>query len=113
MSPKAKSADNVSIEELICDYNGSKYEVTMLAMKWARHIKKLEEYKDQPMADIIEVAIRDILSGKVSSNEVFKAVTKDLAVETALLNKREEGRAREKREEDRASKGVKEKSDTE
>jgi hypothetical protein len=91
MSPKAKSKGNVSIEELICDYNGSKYEVTMLAMKWARHIKKLEEYRDQPMADIIEVAIRDVLSAKVTPEEVMKAVSKDAAAEEALLNKREDG----------------------
>lgn len=90
--------DNESIEKLICDYDGSKYEVTMLAMKWARHIKKLEEYKSLPMADIIEVAIRDILSGKISSDEVFKAVSKDAAIEEALLNKREEGKNRSKKE---------------
>ncbi|MCG2725860.1 MAG: hypothetical protein L6420_06330 [Elusimicrobia bacterium] len=90
--------DNESIEKLICDYDGSKYEVTMLAMKWARHIKKLEEYKSLPMADIIEVAIRDILGGKISSDEVFKAVSKDAAIEEALLNKREEGKTRNKKE---------------
>ena len=98
MSPKAKSKGNVSIEELICDYNGSKYEVTMLAMKWARHIKKLEEYRDQPMADIIEVAIRDVLSAKVTPEEVMKAVSKDVAAEEAFLNKRDEGKPRAKKE---------------
>ncbi|MEA3307609.1 MAG: hypothetical protein U9Q34_07470 [Elusimicrobiota bacterium] len=97
MSPNTKSKV-VSIEELVCDYEGSKYEVTMLAMKWARHIKKLEEYKEEPMADIIEVAIRDILSGKVTSQEVVKAVTKDSDVEEALLNKREEGKGKAKKE---------------
>ena len=96
MGSKAKSKDD-SIEKLICDYDGSKYEVTMLAMKWARHIKKLEEYKSQPMADIIEVAIRDVLSGKVSAEEVSKAVSKDMAIEEALLNKREEGKTMDKK----------------
>ncbi|MCK5357431.1 MAG: hypothetical protein KAI33_04700 [Elusimicrobiales bacterium] len=103
MSPKAKSKGNESIEELICDYQGSKYEVTMLAMKWARHIKKLEDYREQPMADIIEVAIRDVLSGKVSPEEVKKAVIKDAEIEEALLNKREDGKGREKREESKTA----------
>ena len=98
MSPKIKSEENENIEKLICDYGGSKFKSTVLIMKWARHLKGIEEHRSLPMAEIIELSIRQIMSGKVSEKEVLKCVAKKEAVDAAILNKKEESQKKDKQE---------------
>lgn len=69
--------DKEDLEKLISDYKGGKYKATVLAMKWANHLKFSEEFRLLPMADIIEKALRDVFSGEVSEQEIINAEKRD------------------------------------
>lgn len=75
--------NQVSIDQLLIDFGKSKntppdkYKKLVIAMKWAYHLKNTEEYKDKPSADIIEKALIDIFSGKITKETVDMACKKD------------------------------------
>ncbi len=74
---KEEIKNNEDLEKLISDYKGGKYRATVLAMKWANHLKFSEEFRLLPMAEIIEKALREVLSGDVSEEEIIKASKRD------------------------------------
>ncbi|GAB4030320.1 MAG: hypothetical protein Fur0012_06070 [Elusimicrobiota bacterium] len=82
---KEENKENVNLEKLISDYKGGKYRATVLAMQWANHLKFSEEFRLLPMADIIEKALRDVLSGEVSEKEILEAVKRDEEIKAERL----------------------------
>lgn len=78
-----------SFENRLVNYEGDKYNVVVLASMWAKVLKKQLQYKNEPDATVIKVALDDILSGKVDHDTVLKGSTAALA---AQLKEEEEAR---------------------
>jgi DNA-directed RNA polymerase subunit K/omega len=64
------------LDAKLMNFDGDRYDVVVLSSMWAKELKKKPEYKDQPNAVVIKVALDDILSGRVSKEEVLN-VSKD------------------------------------
>ncbi len=80
-------------EHRLVDYEGDKYDIVVLASMWAKVLKRKSEYKNEPDATVIKVALDDILSGKVTKEVVLKGSTEAVAAQ-----KREEEEARKEAE---------------
>ncbi len=59
-------------EAELMNFDGDRYDVVVLASMWAKELKKKDEYKNQPNAVVIKVALDDILSKRVSKEEVLR-----------------------------------------
>ncbi|ACC98393.1 hypothetical protein Emin_0838 [Elusimicrobium minutum Pei191] len=60
-------------ETKLMDYSGDRYNMVVLATMWAKELRKKEEYKSQPAAVVIKVALDDILSNKVTKEQVLES----------------------------------------
>lgn len=80
--------DKVFESELM-NFDGDRYDVVVLASIWAKELKKQAEYKNQPNAVVIKVALDDILSGRMSKDTVLEVSRKNLEAE---LKAQEEAR---------------------
>jgi hypothetical protein len=89
MTTQAKVENSAEeLDRLISDYGPTKYQDIVRAMQWARHLRRLEEFRQVPMAELIERALLDIVGGKVNVAEIEKAVAEDQAQEERLAAKR-------------------------
>lgn len=86
---KVESNDE-KLDRLISDYGPTKYNDLVRAMQWARHLRRSEEYHDKPMSDLIEISLLDVVSKKISEQEILNAVEEDLKIEQKLAEKRSE-----------------------
>lgn len=84
--------DNV-FENKLVDFDGDKYGMVVLASMWAKVLKRKQEYKNEPDATVIKIALDDILSGKVTKEIIMKGSTEALAQQ-----RREEEEARREAE---------------
>ena len=66
----AEGAVDKSIEQLILEKSVGKYSVVDLASMWALVLRRQEEYRHLGQPEILDVALRDLLSGAVSEDEV-------------------------------------------
>lgn len=73
----------------LMNYDGDRYDIVVLASIWAKELKKKQEYKNQPHAVVIKVALDDILSGRVTKDEVLRISKENLEAE---LRAQEEAR---------------------
>ena len=73
----------------LMNYDGDRYDVVVLASIWAKELKNKDEYKNQPNAVVIKVALDDILSNRVSKEEVLRISKENLEAE---LKAQEEAR---------------------
>ena len=64
------------LDAKLMDFDGDRYDIVVLASMWAKQLRKKSEYKRQPHAVVIKVALDDILSGRVSKEEVLH-ISKD------------------------------------
>lgn len=80
-------------ESRLVDFDGDKYTMVVLASMWAKVLKRKQEYKNEPDATVIKIALDDILSEKVTKDMVLKGSTDALAQQ-----KREEEEARKEAE---------------
>ncbi len=76
-------------ESELMNFDGDRYDVVVLASIWAKELKKQNEYKNQPHAVVIKVALDDILSGKMSKDAVLEISRQNLEAE---LKAQEEAR---------------------
>jgi len=60
------------LEELLLDTKVEKYKLIPLAARWAEELKGKEEYKYLTFNELLELSLKDILSGKVSEEEILK-----------------------------------------
>ena len=65
----------------LMNYEGDRYDIVVLASTWAKELKKKQEYKNQPHAVVIKVALDDILSGRVTKDEVLRISKENLEAE--------------------------------
>lgn len=61
------------LESKIMDFSGDKYNMVVLSSTWAKELKKREEYKNQPAAVVIKTALDDILSGRVTREQILQS----------------------------------------
>ena len=61
------------VEELILNYQGGKYSAIPLAAVWAKVLRKQEEHRHLTQNEILDLALRDVLGGKVDWKDVKKA----------------------------------------
>lgn len=73
----------------LMNYDGDRYDIVVLASIWAKELKKRAEYKSQPNAVVIKVALDDILSGRMTKESVLKISRENLEAE---LKAQEEAR---------------------
>jgi len=64
------------LDAKLMDFDGDRYDIVVLASMWAKQLRKKSEYKRQPHAVVIKQALDDILSGRVSKEEVLH-ISKD------------------------------------
>ena len=77
------------LDAKLMNYDGDRYDVVVLASMWAKELKKKSEYKNQPHAVVIKIALDDILSGRVTKEEVLNTSKINLEAE---LKAQEEAR---------------------
>ena len=68
-------------ESELMNFDGDRYDVVVLASIWAKELKKQAEYKHQPHAVVIKVALDDILSGRMSKDAVLEISRQNLEAE--------------------------------
>ena len=88
MTTHAKIETENDLEKLISDYGPSKYQDIVRAMQWARHLRRQEEFRNVPMAELIDRSLFDVVSGKVKVDEIEESVKADQAIEEKLASKR-------------------------
>lgn len=98
-TPVIPENDADILEKLICNYGPSKYHDIVWAMQWAGHLRRQEEFRHIPMADLIEKSMLDAISGKVTREEIEAACRKDQEIDDNLVVKREEPAAQKAKKE--------------
>ena len=69
MTKKEADAQPVAvktIEELILDYKLDKYAAIPLAAMWAKELRRKEENRHLTANELLELALREVLDGKVN-----------------------------------------------
>lgn len=78
MSKKEKAeqeaAEIKNVEELILNYPNGKYSAIPLAALWAKVLRKKEENRHLTPAELLDLALKDILGGSVDWKDVKKAM---------------------------------------
>ena len=64
------------LDAKLMNFDGDRYDIVVLASMSAKQLRKQSEYKRQPHAVVIKVALDDILSGRVSKEDVLH-ISKD------------------------------------
>ena len=91
MKTQAKPENDAdTLEKLICNYGPSKYNDIVWAMQWAGHLRRQEEFRHIPMAELIEKSMLDAISGKTTREEIEAACRKDQEIDDNLAVKRED-----------------------
>jgi hypothetical protein len=70
-----KKRESELLDKLISDYGPTKYQDIVWAMEWARHLRGQEEYRRLPMAEMIEKAMLEVISGQVNSEQILDAIS--------------------------------------
>lgn len=71
-----KDAAPKTTEELMLDFGAGKYSAIPMAAHWARELKKREENRHLTPAELLDLALREVLSGKVDWKDLKKAASK-------------------------------------
>ena len=99
MTTHTKPEAENDLEKLISDYGPSKYRDIVRAMQWARHLRRQEEFRMVPMAELIDRSLGDVVSGKVKVAEIESAVKTDQEIEEKLASKRSDEPRKPRKEE--------------
>jgi hypothetical protein len=69
-----KEVENVkkTTEELILNFGKGKYSAIPMAALWAKELKRREENRHLTPAEILDLALRDVLGGKVDWKDLKK-----------------------------------------
>jgi hypothetical protein len=66
-------------EELILDFGKGKYSAIPMAALWAKELKKREENRHLTPAELLDLALRDVLGGKVDWKDLKKVAAAEPA----------------------------------
>lgn len=81
------------LEQMILDQPTGKYALVSLATSWALDLRRREEYRHLTQVEILDLAVKDLLSGRVTPAQVHDAADARAAIEGAAQN----GAAKEKK----------------
>lgn len=104
MSTGQKEPVNENLDKLISDNELSKYKVTVMASQWVRHLRKQEAYKNLPMSEVLEIALKDIITGRITNEKIREVQLKDMVNIEKLLVKVEEAPKKEKKKKAKSKK---------
>lgn len=62
-------------EEMILDFPRGKYSAIPMAAIWVKELKKREENRHLTPAELLDLAVREVLGGKVDWKDLKKAVS--------------------------------------
>jgi len=65
----------------LTNFDGDRYDIVVLASMWAKELKKQDKYKNMPTAVVIKEALDDILTKRVSKEEVLQVSKENLEAE--------------------------------
>lgn len=99
MTTHAKTEKQDDLEKLISDYGPSKYQDIVRAMQWARHLRRQDEFRNIPMAELIDRSLLDVVSGKIKVAEIEEAVKADHEIEEKMASKRSDDTKRIRKDE--------------
>ena len=68
-----------SVEELFFNSGKGKYEVTKLAIDWIKVKKNAEGYKNLSQTEMLDKALRDVLSGEATYEKIAEIEKKKQA----------------------------------
>ena len=73
----AKDVETVkkSTEELILNFGKGKYSAIPMAALWAKELKRREENRHLTPAELLDLALRDVLVGKVDWKDLKKVAS--------------------------------------
>jgi hypothetical protein len=94
---ETKMRESELLDKLICDYGPTKYLDIVWAMEWARNLRTREDCRQLPMAEMIEKAMLEIVSGQVTSEQVL-AASCGTAFPAKAEEKKEDARTEDKKE---------------
>jgi hypothetical protein len=69
---ESEQASQQSLEQLVLDKKAGKYSIVPLISYWAKELRKMEEHRHLTQNEILELAMSEVLSGKVSEKELGK-----------------------------------------
>lgn len=72
---KKEQPKEPSLEELILNFPVGKYTAIPLAATWAKILRKREENRHLTQNEVLDLALKDILTGAIGWKEIKKAVT--------------------------------------
>lgn len=107
-----KLRESALLDKLICDYGPTKYLDIVWAMEWARHLRGREEYRQLPMAEMIEKALLEVISGQVTSEQILAASYGAPAAPAKTEEKKSAAKKDEEEEPKKEKKEAKEKKET-
>lgn len=61
-----------SLAELVLDTRYDKYKLIPVAARWAKELRKKEEYRNTPITQIVGIALKEILTQKVAMEDIIK-----------------------------------------
>jgi DNA-directed RNA polymerase subunit K/omega len=61
-----------TLEQLILDTRYDKYKLIPVASRWAKELRKKEEYRNTPLTEVIGIALQEVLMKKVSIDDIIK-----------------------------------------
>lgn len=70
---KEAGAEAKPLEEMILNFPNGKYSAIPLAAMWAKVLRRREEHRHLTANDILDLALKDVLSGEVDWKDVKKA----------------------------------------
>ncbi|OIO05328.1 MAG: hypothetical protein AUJ52_13840 [Elusimicrobia bacterium CG1_02_63_36] len=80
------------LEHLILDKSVGKYQVVELISFRAKHLRTLEECRHLTQTEVLELAMREVLSGKLSEDELYQ----ELLVAPSSVVKKDDKAAKKK-----------------
>ncbi len=74
-STKTEAVEGIkTLDEMILNYPNGKYSAIPLAALWAKVLRKREENRHLTPAEILDLALKDVLGGSIDWKDVKKAM---------------------------------------
>ncbi len=71
--PKEEAAEPKSLDEMILNFPNGKYSAIPLAALWAKVLRRREEHRHLTANEILDLALKEVLSGEIDWKDVKKA----------------------------------------
>lgn len=93
---------------MILNYNQPRYPLVSLAVNWAKVLEKKQEYHHLKRNEVLELALEEVLAGKVDKETILKAAA-ELKKQIEAAEAEEAAKAKESKKDKEEVKEPKEK----